>query len=310
MSTALRRLADTSAFQGFVTAVIVLAGVVVGMETYPTIQNSIGPALHLINQIILGIFILEVMIKIGAEGSRPWRYFQDPWNVFDFSIVAASLLPFGGGSVAVVRLLRLLRVLRLLKAVPRLQLLVNALLKSIPSMFYVSLLLMLLFYVYAVASTLLFGANDPIHFSSLHLSMVSLFRAVTLEDWTDLMYIQMYGCDHYGYDGNEALCTAPHAMPVLGALFFISFVLLGTMVFLNLFIGVILSGMDSAQKEADRQAIEDLPQGVPSTLDDVVALQGRLTELQVALQHLQRRLEVEHRQAEAASRDAADAARV
>jgi voltage-gated sodium channel len=247
----LRRIADSTFFQNFVTAVIVLAGIVVGMETYPAIVERYESILHLVNQIILVIFVAEVVIKIGAEGSRPQNYFKDAWNIFDFAIVAVSLLPIGGSSVTVLRLLRLLRVLRLFKALPRLQVLVGALLKSIPSMFYVTLLLLLLFYVYAVAATFLFGANDPIHFGTLHISMLSLFRAVTLEDWTDLMYIQMYGCEGYGYGGSEALCIASSARPALGAAFFVSFVLLGTMIILNLFVGVIMKGMDEAQAEAD-----------------------------------------------------------
>ena len=159
--------------------------------------------------------------------------------------------------MAVLRLMRLLRVLKLVRAVPKLQLLVGALLRSIPSMGYVSILMFLLFYVYAVAAVIFWSENDPVHFADLQISLVSLFRAVTLEDWTDLMYIQMYGCDNYGYDGMKALCVKPSASPVGGAVFFISFVMVGTMIMLNLFIGVIMNGMDEAradQLEEERRA--------------------------------------------------------
>ncbi len=249
MVETLKNTAEAAWFQNFITAVIIVAGVLVGAGTYPSVMESYGPTIDILDTIVLWIFVVEIVVKMGAEGGKPWRYFLDPWNVFDFLIVAVCFMPFDSGGAAVLRLARLLRVLKLVNALPRLQVLVSALLKSIPSMGYISLLLFMLFYLYAVAATMFFSANDPIHFKTLELSMLSLFRAVTLEDWTDLMYIQMYGCANYGYDGSEALCTDSHAYPVGGALFFVSFVLSGTMVILNLFVGVIMSGMDEAQKE-------------------------------------------------------------
>lgn len=284
----LRTIAHSARFQSFITLVIVFAGILVGAETYPGLMARHGTFLHLLDQVVLWIFVAEIVIKIGAEGNKPWRYFQDGWNVFDFVIVAAAFLPVGAQYVTVLRLARLLRVLRLVRALPKLQLLVNALLKSIPSMGYVSLLLFLLFYVYGVAAVFMFGENDPIHFSNLQISVVSLFRAVTLEDWTDLMYIQMYGCDGYGYGGNEALCTAPHAYPVGGAVFFISFVLLGTMIVLNLFIGVIMNGMTEAQKEAEQLGeFERVRSGeaaqTASLKEELEGLERQLGELQAAM---------------------------
>jgi voltage-gated sodium channel len=294
MSATLKLIAESSKFQNFITLVIVLAGVLVGVETYPSIHERHADLLHILDQLVLWIFVAEVAVKMGAEGKAPWRYFRDPWNVFDFVVVAASFLPFGGQTVVVLRLVRLLRVLKLVRALPKLQLLVSALLKSIPSMAYVSMLLFLLFYVYGVAAVFLFGHNDPIHFGNLQIGLVSLFRAVTLEDWTDLMYIQMFGCGSYGYGGNEALCTASQAQPVVGALFFISFVLLGTMIILNLFIGVIMNGMNEAQEEAHdeaRRIAAKIRGGAePSVAEDLDALSTQIAELQAALQRLQRKV--------------------
>jgi len=167
---------------------------------------------------------------MGAEGRRPWRYFRDPWNVFDFVIVALAFLPVGSQYVTVVRLARLLRVLRLVRALPRLQILVGALLKSIPSMGYVSLLLLLIFYVYAVAGVFLFGGNDPFRFGSLQIALVTLFQVATAEHWSTTLYTQMYGCTQAGYDGREALCTAPSARPIVAPFYFISFILIGARV--------------------------------------------------------------------------------
>lgn len=250
-----RKLVDSKLFKNFIIAVIVFAGVLVGIETSPKLISQYGNLLHALDNIVLAIFTAEVILKLAAEKTKPWRYFQDGWNIFDFSIVAVCFLPLGGSYVAVLRLFRLLRVIRLVTVIPKLQLLVTALLRSLPSMFYVCLLLFLLFYVYAVIGVMLFSGNDPIHFGNLGASFLSLFRIVTLEDWTDVMYLQMYGSDVYqGYNQSlNGLTTTPKAMPIVGVLYFCSFVLLGTMIMLNLVIGVIINGMDEAQKEiADR----------------------------------------------------------
>lgn len=145
-------------------------------------------------------------------------------------------------------------------------------------MFYVGMFLFLLFYIYAVAAVFLFSANDPIHFRDLPQAFISLFRAVTLEDWTDLMYIQTYGCNGYGYDGNEALCTAPTAYPVLSPLFFISFVMIGTMIVLNLFIGVIMNGMDEAREEMEAESM--IRSDTPSPQDEWKDLEKQMKELE------------------------------
>ncbi len=246
----LKSIAEAPWFSNFIIGVILLAGVLVGIQTYPEAIEQHGPLLDLTDQIILWIFVAEIVIKMGAEGSKPWRYFLDPWNVFDFLIVAVCFMPLDAQYVTVLRLARLLRVLKLVNALPELRIIVSALLKSIPSMFYISLLLFILFYLYAVLAVFTFSTNDPVHFDTLQKSMLSLFRVATLEDWTDIMYINMYGCINYGYDGNP-VCTAEtsQAFGWVAAFFFSSFVLVATMVILNLFIGVIMNGMAEAREE-------------------------------------------------------------
>ena len=248
----LQLLVESNRFQRLVMIAILTAALLVGLETYPGIVARWGAVLHLLDRLVLAVFIVEIAARIGAQGRHPWRYFRDPWNVFDFLIVAVALLPLGR-YVTVLRLLRLLRVLRLVRALPRLQILVNALLKSIPSMGWVSLLLLLVFYVYGVASVFLFGQNDPFRFGSLHVALITLFQVATAEDWSTTLYTQMYGCGFYGYEGREVLCTAPAAHPVVAPLFFISFILLGTMIILNLFIGVIMNSMAEAQRETEER---------------------------------------------------------
>lgn len=248
-----RRIAESAWFHYFITGVIVLAGALVGVETSPAMVEQHGATLHLLDKVILGIFVLEIVIKLLAEGRTPWRYFRDPFNCFDFGIVAVSLLPLGAQYVTVLRLLRLLRVLRLVHALPRLQILVSALLKSIPSMGYVAMFLGLLFYVYGVAGVFLFGQNDPARFGTLGTAMLSLFTVVTLEGWAELMYFQLQGCAAFSEGAAAAaLCKSSQAHPVAAPVYFITFILFGTMIVLNLFIGVIMNSMQEAAIETAR----------------------------------------------------------
>lgn len=254
-------VADSQWFTNFILGVIVLAGVVVGMQTYKEFEVENHALLSTLDTVILWIFVLEAVIKIISKGKRPLDYFKDPWNVFDFTIVVVCFLPVGGKFIPVLRLARVLRVLKLVSAIPRLQILVNAVLKSIPSIGYVFLLGILHFYIYGCMATFLFSDNDPVHFRNLQTSMLSLFRAVTLEDWTDLMYINMYGSANYGYDESTYAALAnigitedkvvSTASPLAAGAFFVSFILTGAMIVLNLFVGVMLTGMDEAKKETE-----------------------------------------------------------
>tara|TARA_B100000941_G_C28456014_1_gene527957 strand:+ start:39 stop:932 length:894 start_codon:yes stop_codon:yes gene_type:complete len=287
-----RRVVEAPWFTGFIITVIVFAGILVGMETSAPLMTELGSTIEVLNNIVLYIFVAEILLKMTAAAPKPWRFFYDGWNVFDFLIVAVCFVPFGGGFAPVLRLFRLFRTLRLVSVIPRLQLIVSALLRCLPSMFYVSILLFLVFYIYAVAGTMLFGANDPVHFGGLWTSMLSLFRVVTLEDWTDVMYLQMFGSDVYeGYNQSvEGQTVVPKAQPFLGAFYFVSFVLVGTMIMLNLVIGVIINGMDEAQKEvADRRLHELLSQGGEG--DDQIQREARIANLRKKVTELSEELD-------------------
>ena len=287
-----RRVVEAPWFTGFIITVIVFAGILVGMETSAPLMTELGSTIEVLNNIVLYIFVAEILLKMTAAAPKPWRFFYDGWNVFDFLIVAVCFVPFGGGFAPVLRLFRLFRTLRLVSVIPRLQLIVSALLRCLPSMFYVSILLFLVFYIYAVAGTMLFGANDPVHFGGLWTSMLSLFRVVTLEDWTDVMYLQMFGSDVYeGYNQSvEGQNVVPKAQPFLGAFYFVSFVLVGTMIMLNLVIGVIINGMDEAQKEvADRRLHELLSQGGEG--DDQIQREARIANLRKKVTELSEELD-------------------
>ena len=268
------KIAEHRLFKRFIIFTILLAAVVVGIQTYKEFAQKHSFLLSLFDGFILLVFIVEAGIKILAEGKKPQNYFKNPWNVFDFLIVFACLLEpildLGGEFLPVLRLARILRVLRLVTAIPKLQLLVTCLLKSLPSMFYVSILLFLLFYVYGTLAVFFYGENDPIHFRNLQSSILTLFRVVTLEDWTDVMYINMYGSDSYGYSDVDILKWTPHpsASPLGAAIFFVSFVLIGTMIVLNLVIGVIMNSMDESNKEMAIQHELDRRKENPEAIRD------------------------------------------
>ena len=295
-----KRTAESTWFQATIIAAIVAAGVVVGIQTYEATSQKVRGIMGLLDALdlfILIVFTIEVVVKVLAEGRRPWRYFMDPWNIFDFSIVAVCYLAFvmpniNAGFVAVLRLARILRVFKLVTAVPQLQLLVGALLKSIPSMGYVGILLSLLFYIYAAMAVFLFGPNDPIHFADLQSSMLSLFRVVTLEDWTDIMYINMFGCDHpiWGY-GDLSACSNPTGYGWTAAAFFVSFVLIGTMIVLNLFIGVIMNSMDEARAEADEEEnLKRKEADEVSVEDELHAITAKLDALKTEMDFVYKRM--------------------
>jgi len=297
-SSACSSLSKSAFFNRFIIITILLAGVVVGAQTYKDFALENVAVLHILDQIILAIFTVEALIKILAEGNRPLNYFKNPWNVFDFAIVAACLLEpvlqLGGAFLPVLRLLRILRVLRLITAIPKLQLLVTCLLKSLPSMFYVSILLFLLFYVYGAMAVFLFGENDPIHFRNLQTSILSLFRVVTLEDWTDVMYINMYGSNAYGYSADDLSKWNPASSqsPLGAAIFFVSFVLIGTMIVLNLVIGVIMNSMDESNEEISiKQEIERRKNQPEPVRDGLHDLHNRMEELSSEMKIIKKMIE-------------------
>ena len=274
MIESLKSFVASRGFHHFIVAVILVAGVVAGLETNPALMERHGALFHGLDRVILGIFIIEALLKIAAYGRLPWRYFADGWNVFDFLIIVICLLPVGGPFAAVLRLARALRLLRLVSALPQLQLLVGALLKSLSAMGYVSLLLGLLFYIYAVAGIHLFGKTDPANFGSLGSSLLTLFRIVTLDNWGDIFLIQM------------------NQVPVVKvAIYFITFIVFGTMIILNLFIGIIMNSMSEMHAEIAEldRARHEQEAGAATLEDELKTLESELRELQTRMAGLRRK---------------------
>lgn len=265
-----RYIIDKKAFKGFILFLILFSAVLIGMETYSGFASRYRNLLHLLDQIIILCFVVEITLKILAEGKKPWNYFRDPWNVFDFVVVAVCLLPLSDTHYfAVLRVLRVMRILRMITFLPRLRLIVGALLKSIPSMGYVILLITILFFVYAVLGVFVFGSSDPTHFGDLHHAMITLFQIFTLEGWTDIMNLQIYGSADK--EGMQIVSLWPF-------LYFASFILIAAVIIMNLFIGIIMNSMEESQKELAME-LQELANTDKTTEDQITRLLDRIDEL-------------------------------
>lgn len=242
------RLTHSKVFHDTVIAVIIASAVLIGLETNRQLHQAHQELFTLLDRIFLLFFVVEISLRIFAEskrnenGKKLWyRFFLDPWHVFDFAIIAICILPLHATFFVVLRTARILRVLLLIDELPRLKLLVSALLKSLPSMGYVTLLLLLHFYSYAIIGTDLFGVHNPEKFGDLSTSMLTLFQVVTGDDWTTIMTSEIRNTSGISQTGV--------------ALYFVSFIIIGAMIFLNLFIGVITSEIAELKARDDKQKV-------------------------------------------------------
>lgn len=221
---------ESNRFQRGIIAVIVFNAMTLGLETSDSLMASAGGVLHLLDRAVLGIFIIELGLRIYAHG---WKFLRDPWSVFDLLIVCVSLVPASGG-LSVLRALRILRALRLVSAVPGMKKVVSGLLAAIPAMLSIIVLLSLVLYVGAVLATELYGASSPQYFGDLGDSLFTLFQVMTGEAWPDI--------------AQEVLTEHPTAW-----IFFVGYILVSTFVVLNLFTAVVVSAMEPDRTEENQQ---------------------------------------------------------
>lgn len=259
-----RRLADilcANTFQWSITALIVINAITLGLETSDTVMATWGGVLETVDGVIIIIFAAEVALRIIAFGPA---FFRTGWNWFDFLIVGMSLIP-SAGNLSVLRSLRILRVLRLISVVPRMRVVVGALLQAIPSMGTVALLLGLIFYVAAVMATKLFGAAFPQWFGTIGGSMYSLFQIMTLESWSM---------------GIVRPVMEQHTMAWL---FFVPFILITTFAVLNLFVAIMVDGMGAMHKAETEEAEAEAHSERIAIGQEVRAIRRELAELRAEL---------------------------
>lgn len=253
--------------RNFIVAVIIINAVALGLETSAFMQRNFGGVLVALEALVLTIFVVEIGLKLFAFGGR---FFKSGWNLFDFTIVGISLLP-GTGPLAILRSLRILRVLRLLSSIKRLRMIIESLLAAIPSIGWIIVLLVMVFYIFAVMGTHLFGATFPDWFGNVGASMYTLFQVMTLESWS--MGI-----------ARPVMQEFPHAY-----LYFVPFILISAFTILNVFIGIIVNTMQALQSEQESAARAEIEARAHAEREEMLVL---LRQLSVQVAELQARSRV------------------
>jgi voltage-gated sodium channel len=231
--TRFQKVRDNKAFELFVIGVIIFSSLMIGIQTYE-LDPWVDGGIRFLDYAVTLFFVLEISIRMAAE-DRLRDFFKKGWNVFDFIIVAISLIPLDDSEYAMIaRMLRLFRVMRLISFIPELRVLVSALISALPRMGYVALLMFIIFYLYAVVGNLLYGSLNPVLWGDLGVSLLTLFRVATFEDWTDVMY--------------EAM-----TLYSLSWIYFITFIFFSAFVFLNMMIGIVVEVLDEEHKKMDAE---------------------------------------------------------
>jgi voltage-gated sodium channel len=264
--TSLDQWVSRPIIQRSIIVLIVVNAAILGLETSPTIMAEWGTLLVRLDSIILGVFVLEIALLITARG---WRYFKDPWGVFDVIVVGIALLP-ASGPFAVLRALRVLRVLRLVTKLPSMRRVVGGLLSAIPGLGSVFAIIAIVFYVASVIATKLFSQSFPDWFGSLDASAYTLFQVMTLESWS--MGIARPVMEVY-----------PQAW-----IFFVIFILVSTFTMLNLFIAVIVNAITMAQAEESHRVEDAMVARVDA---DTVLIQQEMVKVREEMAQLRRLLE-------------------
>lgn len=272
MIDACRRVSAAPWFQKAVLALIVLNALVMGLETWPSLEARWGSLFQALNGAIQLLFVVELAIRILAFGRQPLAFFKNGWNIFDFTVVLLSLLPAAGALANIARLARVLRVGRLISGIPELRLIIETMFRSIPSMAHIVLLVGLLIYVYGVIGNHLFSRVDAEHWGTLGRAAHTLFVVITLEGWVDLL-------------------AASSQATEWAWVYYVSFIVIAVFVVINLFIAVVLNNLEKVRDEmADADAADSGPASRPSgSLElgrELVRLHARLDELQAALRGL------------------------
>ncbi len=253
LQTRLFTLRSNKIFELFVVSIILLSALVIGAKTY-SMPSQLITFIGFLDLGITIFFLVEISIRFAGDPKKS-RFFLNGWNVFDTIIVVVSLIPIEDSELALVgRLIRIFRVLRMVSVVPELRILLNSLIKAMPQLGYVLMLMFIIFYIYAAVGTTFFSTINSVLWGDISISMLTLFRVMTFEDWTDVMYEVM---EVYGY----------------AWVFFLSFIFLTTFAFLNMVIGIVVNVMEN------ENAAERLAEGEPSMTD----LRNELAEIKALL---------------------------
>jgi voltage-gated sodium channel len=278
MTRTCRRIVDSRWFDPLMLGVIFVNAITLGLETYDAIEREIGDQLHAANDVILGLFVVELLIRFGADGFSPRRFFRSGWNVFDFVVIGASFLPGLRENATLLRLIRLLRIVRAVRLLPDLRVLTVAVGRSVPGVASLAVITLLLVYVYGMVGWVIFDEHDPENFGNIGQSMVTMFVLLTLENLPT--YIEK---------GQQ--------LSDWTLLFYVSYVLIASFLIFNLFIGIVINSMEEARAiELHRAELEVLDD---DTANDArahaVILRERLHHLKTAVEDLEREVAAQER---------------
>ena len=250
-------------FEWFVISIIVFSAVVIGVKTY-AIPPFVNQLVIVLDWTITVIFLVELIIRFLGEPEKK-NFFKSGWNIFDTLIVTVSLIPIDNSELAVVgRLIRIFRALRMISIIPELRLLLNSLLKALPQLSYVMLLMFIIFYIYAAIGSTFFATINPQLWGDIAISMLTLFRVMTFEDWTDVMYE-----------------TQEHFM--FSWVFYLTFIFFTAFAFLNMVIGIVVNVLEEERQKQIKSSTEEYHQ---QEIDQLSALQSELAEVKQMLKTL------------------------
>jgi voltage-gated sodium channel len=252
------KIRNNNYFEAVVISIIIISAIAVGFRTY---EESFNPVFFLylsyLDYFITSVFLIEIFIRMAAEKSF-YDFFKSPWNIFDFLVVVISLIPIEAlNSVLLARLVRVFRLLRLVSFIPQFRVLIESFITAVPRVSYILLFMFVEFYIFAVIGSILFSDISPLHWGNVGLSMLTLFQTATLEGWPDLMY-QSLEVQRYSW------------------IFFVIFIILNSLVFMNMIIGVII---DVIVKENDSESPENIAllKDISSRLEKIESnLNGRI----------------------------------
>jgi voltage-gated sodium channel len=255
----LQKIESSKPFQGVVIFIIIVSALAIGAKTYdlsPLLEQS----LILLDKGVTFFFLAEILLRFAVCSDKK-RFFLNGWNVFDTIVGVGSLIPIDNSQAVLLgRLLRVFRVLRLVSVVPELRFLIDSLLKAIPRMGYIALLMFIIFYIYAAIGSLFFAAIDDVLWGDVAVSMLTLFRVATFEDWTDIMY-------------------ATQVVYPLSWIYYLTFIFLTAFVFLNMMIGSILEVMGEEKNALQNQQAHDEREHMSQQLVEVQRQLEGLTAL-------------------------------
>ncbi|VAW84994.1 FIG01065038: hypothetical protein [hydrothermal vent metagenome] len=251
-------------FEMAVVTIIILSAMMIGATTYDIAPHWMS-VLKGFDIAVTVFFLIELVIRMVAE-KRLRDFFKKGWNIFDFLIVTASLIPIDESElVLLARLLRIFRMLRLVSMVPEMRILMDALVKAIPRIGYVVMLMFIIFYIYGAIGSFLFEKINPVLWGDISISMLTLFRVATFEDWTDVMY--------------ETMEVFPFSW-----VFYLSFIFLTAFVFLNMMIGVVLDVMQEEHENHNREEGRGTAGDIATIKRQTESMEQRMVRMEALLE--------------------------